>query len=146
MQGIKLNRLPSRQGYPETHATVLFLGACYWLGFRSECPLWFHTWLILMSVMFPSPSQSFYPALSSGTKNNASAKGWLSHLRLSPAARPRCPVPPVVEHLTFEGQTPHPIQWVREHGWRFLSANQGFGVFWFISSLLAEPIFSQPPL
>ena len=48
--------------------------------------------------------------------------------------------------VRFGGQPPHPIQWARPQGWGHLRANPWFRVFWFISSLLAEPIFSQPPL
>ena len=46
----------------------------------------------------------------------------------------------------FGTRSPYPIQWVEPQGWGHLRAIPGFGVFWFIPSLLAGPISSQPPL
>ena len=71
--------------------------------------------------------------------------GSTSHLRPLPAARPGCPVPPVVEG-SFGGRPLLPHSMGREQGWGHLRATLGFGVFWFISPLLSKPIFGQPPL
>ena len=54
-----------------------------------------------------------------------------SHLCLLLAARPGCPVPPVVEGWHSEDSlSTHSMG--REQGWGHLRANPRFGVFWFI--------------
>ena len=60
----------------------------------TESSLWFQS-CCLWSLQNPGPLQSFCYAFSSGVSLNLS--GSYSHLRLLPAARPGCPVPPVVE-------------------------------------------------
>ena len=53
--------------------------------------------LHLESVWFYNPFQSLCPVFSSGIKHNVFRRGDFSHLHPLLAARPGCPVPPVVE-------------------------------------------------
>ena len=87
------------------------------------------------SVVFLCPFKNLCPALSSGVNYKATARGSFSHLRPLLAARPGCPMPPVVEgwHLGTVSLL-HSMR--RLQGWGHLRANLGFGVFWFISPLL----------
>ena len=58
-----------------------------------------------------------------------------SHLCPLSAARPGCPVPPVVEGW-HSGQPLLPHSMGREQGWGYHRANPRFGVFWFIPPLM----------
>ena len=53
--------------------------------------------LCIWSQSFSSPSKNCCHALFSWTKHNGFGRGVFSHLCLFPTARPRCPVPHVVE-------------------------------------------------
>ena len=102
--------------------------------------------LYLEFVWFSSPSQSFCPALFIEIMHNASAKRWLLHLRQLCGQ----PVLSVQYHrlskvnILGTSSTSHSI--VKERRMGHLRVTSGFEVFWFISSLLAGPISSQPSL
>ena len=93
-----------------------------------------------------SHSQSCCPALSFGTKHKRIQQRLLLHTLIPMLiARPGYPVLPVVRGFTFRGLFPHFIQRVGAKGRTTWELIRGL-VFWFISPLLAEPIFNQPPL
>ena len=86
--------------------------------------------LIVLEVCCVLLSSQCLFVFSSGVNHNRQG-GSFSRLRPLPAARPGCPVPPVVEgwHLEITS-LPHSMG--REQGWVYLRATPGFGVFWFI--------------
>ena len=50
-------------------------------------------------------------------------RGSFSHLLFLLIARPKCPIPVVVEG-SYSGQSPNSIQWAKSKGWDYLRANQ----------------------
>ena len=94
------------------------------------CPLWLHSFCPEVCYVF-SPSQSCCHALSSGTEHNAFCRGYFSHLRLLPIARPENPVPLVVKSW-HSGDSRLTLFMGKTAKGGHLGANLGFGVFWFI--------------
>ena len=72
-------------------------------------------------------------------------RGDFSHLCLLSAAKPGCPVLPVVGGSHSDNRFLIPFNGWASSGWGYLSANLMFEVFRFIPSILFKPIFSQPP-
>ena len=73
--------------------------------------LQFHS-LSTWNQSISSPSKSYCPALPSGIKHNAFSRGASPQPSPLPAARPGCPVPPVVEGWHSGDSLYYPIQWV----------------------------------
>ena len=68
------------------------------VGFDCVCSLWFLRPDCAQSLLSSSvSSRAFVMHSSSGVNRNVTARGSFYHLRPLPAARPECPVPPVVE-------------------------------------------------
>ena len=74
--------------------------------------------------------------LSSGVNHNATARGWLLSSPSLAGSQTWVYSTTRGRKLSFGGQPLLPHSMGREQGWDHLRANLGFGVFWFIPSLL----------
>ena len=121
-------------GSPEPHLTV---ENSFSVVSMSACSLWFLQLLYAWSLLFCLfPFLSLCHALSSRIKHNAFSRGWLFPSPSLAGSQTWASSTTHGRRLTFGRQPLLTHSMGREKGLGHLRANLGFGIFWFISSIL----------
>ena len=147
MRRINFNQRPTTVARGSSRATYDNSIKRMWeLVSTVSAPSGFSDLICSESVVNPLSSSEPLSCASSGVSHNATARIAASPISVS-CRQPDLGVqyhPWSKVDIRGTASTTHSMG--REQGWDHLSANPGFGVFWFIPPLLSKTILGQPPL